>query len=342
MTIPPNPGPNPGRIMETLNAYQQTYALKGAIELELFTHISDGATTASTIAVRTGANERALRILCDYLAILGYLTKSGDTYSLSTESERFLDKHSPAYLGDAARFLANQDVVDRFRDMAALVRRGGVAEQGTTAPDDPIWVEFARSMAPMVTLQAQLVAPLVTTPGKPAKVLDIAAGHGLFGLFVAKHNPAALVVAVDWASVLEVARQNAAAFGVSDRYRTISGSAFDVDLGADYDLVLLPNFLHHFDLETNVRLLRKVRGAMKGGGVVATVEFVPNEDRITPPAAAAFSMTMLGTTPSGDAYTFAELDQMFHDAGFDRSELRSLDPAPQRLVLTRLLPAPAA
>jgi len=80
-----------------------------------------------------------------------------------------------------------------------------------------------------------------------------------------------------------------------------------------------PNFLHHFDMATCEALLRKVRAALADSGRALTLEFVPNEDRISPPEAAGFSMMMLGGTPSGDAYTFAELERMFSNAGFART-----------------------
>src|SRR5438132_1399036 len=127
--------PNPALIMQTLCAFQQTQALKGAIDLDIFTHIADGANTPEEISAKAGASR---------------------------------------------------------------------------------------------------------------KVLDISSGHGMFGIDVAKHNPQAHVYALDWKNVLEVARENAARFGVAERFHTIPGSAFDVDMGSGYDLVLLPNFLHHF------------------------------------------------------------------------------------------------
>src|SRR6185369_2508977 len=95
------------------------------------------------------------------------------------------------------------------------------------------------------------------------------------------------------------------------RFETIPGSAFTADFGSGYDLVLLTNFLHHFDVPTNEALLRKVHAALKPGGRAVTLEFVPNEDRVSPPVAAEFSLMMLGNTPAGDAYTFSELDRMF-------------------------------
>lgn len=178
-------------------------------------------------------------------------------------------------------------------------------------------------------------APLVDPEAnKPLKILDIAAGHGLYGLAFAQHNPQAQVVAVDWTNVLKVAKENAEAAGVSDRYQTKEGSAFEVDYGTDYDIVLLTNFLHHFDPQTCESLLRKVHASLAEGGRAVTLEFIPNDDRITPPQAASFSMMMLGSTQSGDAYTFAELDRMFGNAGFSRSEMHELPPTIQRVVIS--------
>jgi 2-polyprenyl-3-methyl-5-hydroxy-6-metoxy-1,4-benzoquinol methylase len=134
--------------------------------------------------------------------------------------------------------------------------------------------------------------------------------------------------------VLEVAKANAAKAGVSARYTTLPGSAFETDFGGGYDIVLLTNFLHHFDLATCEKLLRKIHAALKPGGRAVTLEFVPNEDRVSPATAAAFSMVMLGTTEAGDAYTFSEFDRMFHNAGFSRSELHAIGPFPTRVILS--------
>ena len=110
-------------------------------------------------------------------------------------------------------------------------------------------------------------------------------------------------------------------FGVADRWRALPGSAFDVDFGEGYDIVLIPNFFHHFDPPTNEKLMRKILAALNEGGRAITVEFVPNEDRMGPQPAATFALTMLATTAHGDAYTFAEYEKMFTNAGFSRSEL---------------------
>jgi ubiquinone/menaquinone biosynthesis C-methylase UbiE len=329
--------PSPQLFFQTINAHQRTEALKAAIELEAFTAIGEGNTTAAQIAKRCETSERGMRILCDFLTIHGMLTKQDGQYGLTLDSATFLDKRSPAYLGSAVEFLCSPMLTEGSKHIAEAVRKGGTAMEndGTIGPDNPVWVKFARGMAPMMALPAQLIAKLVDpNPDRKLKILDIAAGHGLFGIAFATNNPQAEITAVDWNAVLEVAKENAQKAGVADRYHTIAGSAFDVEFRSGYDLVLLTNFLHHFDPPTNETLLRKAHNALADGGRAVTLEFVPNDDRVTPPDAAGFSMMMLSGTPSGDAYTFAELERMFANAGFSRSTLHPLPPTIQQVVIS--------
>ena len=331
------PPPSPVLFFETVNGYQRSAAVRAAVELGLFTAVAEGADTPAAIAARTGAAERGVRILADYLTILGFTTKRGGRYALTPDSALFLDRRSPAYLGGAIDFLLSGGIAGAFDHLTAAARKGGTAmpEAGTLAPEHDVWVSFARAMMPMMAGPAQALAALVLAgSAEPMKVLDVSASHGAFGLAFARANPAARVVGLDWPNVLEVAKENARAAGVADRYDTIAGSAFDVPLGGPYDVVLLPNFLHHFDPATCEALLRKVGGALAGGGRVATLEFIPDEDRIGPPMAAAFALTMLATTPAGDAYTFAEYDRMFRNAGFPHNELHELPATVQRAVIS--------
>src|SRR6185312_8365568 len=99
--------PSPQLFFQTINAYQQTEALKAAIELETFTAIGEGNQSAADIAKRCGAAERGMRILCDFLCIMGFLHKEGNRYNLTADSAVFLDKRSPAYLGGATEFISS-------------------------------------------------------------------------------------------------------------------------------------------------------------------------------------------------------------------------------------------
>lgn len=328
--------PSPELFFETINAYQRTASIKAALELDVFTAIGEGLITPQELSTRCNTSERGMRILCDYLVMLGFLNKEEKTYSLTGDSEMFLDRRSPAYLGGSIEFLLSPMLTSGFDDIGAAIRKGGtvIPEGGTVAPENPVWVKFARVMAPMIAMPAEGIAKLVGE-GERLKVLDIAAGHGMFGIAIARQNANAEIIALDWPNVLEVAKENAELAGVSDRYSVIEGSAFEVEYGSGYDLVLLTNFLHHFDIETCETLLRKVHASLADEGRAVTLEFIPNEDRISPPIAAAFSMMMLGSTPSGDAYTFSELDRMFKNAGFKSNEQRELPASPQQLIISQ-------
>jgi SAM-dependent methyltransferase len=329
--------PSPERIFTLMNASQQTEALKTGIELDVFSSIGAGADTPALLAAKTEASERGLRILCDYLTIMGLLTKQNGRYSLTQESALFLDRRSPACLASVTGFLAAPWHKKNLEALTAAVRKGGTAgvQGDNSKPHDEVWVAFARSMAPLTIPAANFIAELIGAgEGKPCKVLDIAAGHGNYGITIAKRNPNAQVVAVDWPSVLAVALENARAAGVSDRYSTRPGSAFETELGSEYDFVLLTNIFHHFDMPTCETLMRRVFAALKPDGRAVTLEFVPNEDRVSPPAAAAFSLNMLVGTDAGDAYTFSEYEKMFGDAGFAKNSLHPAPGLPQRVIIS--------
>ncbi len=332
------PAPSPLLFFDTAFAIQRTFSLKAAINLEVFTAIKEGHNTTSALADRCKASERGLRMLVDYLVMLGFLTKSDDAYALTQDSEIFLVKTSPAYLGGTLEFLLSPTLFQGFCDLTEAVRKGGTTlpDQGTIAEEHPEWVTFARAMMPMMVGPAHWLAEhLVSTGGTINKVLDVAAGHGLYGIEIGKRFPNAEVTAVDWSNVLTVARENADAASLGDRFKTVAGSAFDVDLGEGYDVVLLTNFLHHFGIPECEDFLRKVRNSMAPGGRVVTLEFVPNDDRVSP-ASADFALIMLISTPAGDAYTFKEWDAMFRNAGFGRSDMHAVPNSKEHVIITHL------
>jgi len=322
-------------VYDAVLAYQKTAALTAAVKLDIFTLIGGSMMTVEDLAPRAGASARGLRILCDYLTVIGLLAKQDSSYSLTLAAKRFLDRSSPTALGSCVDFLAAPEILAlALNDPVSNVCRGGSTGLALLASDHPIWVRFAKAMMPIAAPAAKRVAAYVTAlPTQPRTVLDVAAGHGLYGIELARALPDAVVTAVDWAEVLAVARANAKAAQVDDRFFTIAGSAFDTEWGRDFDLVLLPNFLHHLGRDECVSLLRKIRTSLAPAGQVLAVEFVPNPDRVSPPLQAAFAFLMLVSTPSGDAYTLTDLDEIARAAGFGGATARPLPPTPQTLVV---------
>jgi len=328
--------PTPALVFDLLLAHQRSSALCAAIELGIFRALGDGPADAASLARQCATSERGMRILCDFLCISGLILKDSGIYRHSPTSAAFLDPRSPACVASISKFLGTPEMQEPYRRLADVVRNGrtSLPGDGTVEGENPVWVEFAHSMAPMM---APMTAPLgkIVLEGRSGavSVLDIAAGHGLFGIEVARQNRQAHIVSQDWATVLQVARANAEKAGVGDRFTLLPGSAFEVDFGGPHDIVLLTNFLHHFDRPTCVHLLRKVFAATRPGGRVAALEFVPNEDRISPPMPAAFALSMLVSTGAGDAYTFPEYQSMYREAGFTNLSAHPVPTGPHTVVM---------
>lgn len=329
--------PTPERFLEALQGFQRTQVLRAALELDLFTAIGAGHSTPEALAAAVHADPKGVRILSDYLVTLGFLTKSGPSYALADDAAAFLDRRSPTFLGDASRFLASPVVMEAFDHAAEAVRAGGAGGAvDSMTPDHPIWIEYARDMGALFLAPAAALAEHLAASGTPVRrVLDVAAGHGVFGVEIAVRFPGAELTALDWAAVLPIARARAGAAGLGDRFHGLPGDVFTTPLGERFDVVVLANFLHHFDPSTCEALLRRVAASLSEGGRAVVVEFVPNADRVTPPGVAQFGMTMLTTTRHGDAYTFDELEGMLRRAGFASLERLSLPRSPQRALVAR-------
>lgn len=276
----------PEELIDEFRAFERSLALRTAIEMDLFTHIGAGLDNIPALAAVCHASERGLRVLCDHLTIHRHLAKHGARYSLSLHARLYLTPVSPAYLGSAVKFLADDSTV------AAFCRLRGTITRGTAPRAKPDWIKYARSMAPLTQPIAEFVAgALKLKSDAPLEVLDIAAGHGFYGLAIAAKHPTAEVFALDSRAVLRSAQANARRVGLAERYHPIPGNAFKTDFRGPYDLVLAANFAHHLDEAANIRLFRKTRAALKPSGKIVVIDFVPNADRVSPSPDASFALS---------------------------------------------------
>src|SRR5271165_6582961 len=167
----------PSIVFENLQAFQRTFALKAAIELDVFRAVGQGPGDVASIARHTKASERGIRILCDFLVIHGLLQKADGRYRHTPSSAAFLDATSPHCLASIVGFLSLPALREPFEHLADIVRSGKTVlpGEGSVEPENPIWVEFAQSMAPMM---APMAGPLgaIVLEGRsgPMRVLDIA------------------------------------------------------------------------------------------------------------------------------------------------------------------------
>jgi ubiquinone/menaquinone biosynthesis C-methylase UbiE len=324
--------PNPLLVWETITGHQRSAALKAGVELGVFNALRDGPITAAELASRAGVAERPMRILCNFLTVQGLIAKSDEHYSHTPTSATFLDSQSPASMAPTLPFLMNEKIMESAHLLTETIRRNRTALKEPLAGDEVReWVTFARSMQPMMAAAAEFIAGVILRSGTPAKVLDVAASHGLFGMAVARLAPQCEIVAQDFPSVLEVTADNARRAGIP--ITVLPGSAFTAELGTGYDAVIVTNLFHHFDCSDNIALMKRFHAALSPGGRMLTLEFVPNEDRVSPPVPASFALMMLANTPAGNAYTMSDYNAMLDAAGFGAREIMDVPMSSERLIV---------
>src|SRR5262249_1210450 len=138
---------SPAYVFQSFGAFQRTFALKAAVEIDLFTAVGAGAATPAEIARRCASSARGVRVLADFPVVPGFLTKKDGRYGLAPVAANFLDRSSPGCIASAIGFVASPYILDGFAALSATVRSGRSAVGDRAhAPDHPMWVEFARSM----------------------------------------------------------------------------------------------------------------------------------------------------------------------------------------------------
>ncbi len=326
-TISKNP------IYDLAVSYQKTAALVAAARLNIFDLIGSSSVTAEDLAVRADTPLKSICALCDFLCVLGLLEKAEAKYAIAAAAAPYLKPG--AHFLDSLEFLAAPELISLYLSAPEkFVRQGGAEGQGVIADSSPVWTKFAGAMTPFAGPASRLVASKVKSfHGSVTRVLDVAAGHGLYGIEFARVFADARITAVDWPEVLVAAKQQAVNANVGDRYALLPGSIFDVTLPEKYDAILLPNILHHFDAAACEEILRKMKASLAAGGVICVVDFMPDPVSLTPPEAVAFSFQMLATTPNGSAYTADEYSAFGSAVGLTRVASWRLIPTPATLLL---------
>jgi ubiquinone/menaquinone biosynthesis C-methylase UbiE len=164
------------------------------------------------------------------------------------------------------------------------------------------------------------------------RVLDLAAGSGIWGIALAERSPRVRVAAVDWAGMIPTTKQTTQKFGVADRFKFIEGDIGEADFGSGYDIATLGHILHSEGEERSRHLLKKTFNALKSGGTIAIGEWLVNDERTEPLPSLMFAVQMLVNTKEGNTFSFNEIKSWLEEAGFKNA--RTLEaPGPSPLIL---------
>ena len=325
----------PARLLQFSWAFAIPLMIDAAVRGRLFDALDRGPGSAAALAAEAAISERGARAVLNALTSVQLLSKDAEgRYALTPESALYLVSTSPSYLGGIFRH-ASAELMPRWLALNDVIRAGGPTRHADDeASGAAHFRDFVEDIMPLSFPAARVLADaLVSEAGEaPIRVLDVAAGSGVWGIALAERSPDVRVTAVDYAQVLDVTESVAARFGVADRIEMRAGDMFEIDFGDGYQAALLGQVLHSVGESRSRALLAKVYKALAPGGAIAIAEFLVDEARATQTNALIFAVNMLVNSKVGDTYSFAEIAGWLKEAGFEN--VRTLEaPGPSPLIL---------
>ena len=325
----------PERLQQLGFAYAPPFIISAAVSNKVFDTLKNGAKTVEQVSKETGASVRGLRAIMNALVGLELLKKDRQQkYSLTPESEAFLISNKPSTLSGffetilprhASKWLQISEVARTGRPVTAVNEE----TEGTE-----FFSQLVENIIPMSYGGAQKLADhlKVAKTKDELRVLDLAAGSGIWGIALAEKSPRVRVAAIDWAGMIPTTKRITQKFGVSDRFKFIGGDLLEADFGNGYDVATLGHILHSEGEQRSRQLLRKTFSALKAGGTIVIAEWLVNNRRTEPAHSLMFAVQMLVNTEHGDTFSFNEIKNWLEDAGFKK--VRKLEaPGPSPLIL---------
>ena len=325
----------PERLQQFGFAYAPPLIISAAVNNNVFDTLESGPKTVEQVKNKTGASARGLRSIMDALVGLELLKKDRQSrYSLTPESQAFLISGKP---GTLAGFFGSilPVMTSRWLRLTDIVRDGrpAVAVNEETEGTE-FFSQLVETIIPMSYTSAQKLADhlKVAKAKEQVRVIDLAAGSGIWGIAMAQKSPQVRVTAVDWAGMIPTTKRITEKFGVHDRFDFIQGDLSEAKFGSGYDVATLGHILHSEGEQHSRQLLKKTFRALKSGGTIAVAEWLVNDDRTKPLPSLMFSVQMLVNTEKGDTFSFNEIKKWLEDAGFKK--VRKLEaPGPSPLIL---------
>src|SRR5213080_3511893 len=300
------PKVTPERLMQFGFAYAPPLIISAAVANKVFDTLARGAKNVEEVSRQTGASVRGLRAIINALVGLELLKKNGDKYALTPESEAFLVSNKPGTL--AGFFSMNRvRLMQQWMKLDEIVRTGRPAEaRNQEGPGTEFFTELVENIIPMSYGSAQALADhlKIADAPNPVRVLDLAAGSGIWGIALCQKSPQVEVTAVDWAGMIPTTKRITQKFGVADRFDYLEGDILEANFGSGYDIATLGHILHSEGEERSRKLLKKTFRALKSGGVIAIAEWLVNDQRTEPAPSLMFAVQMLVNTEKGDTFSF--------------------------------------
>ena len=327
----------PGRIMQLGLGFWGSKALLSAVELGVFTELAKEPLDAKMLAERLRLHPRSARDFFDALVALGMLYRNRSKYTNTTETDFFLDRAKPSYVGGMLE-MANARLYPFWGSLTEALRTGKPQNEIKKGQDlfsvlygDPKRLRvFLQGMTGLSLGAARVIAAKFPW-GEYRTFIDIGGAQGGVPVQVALAHDHVSGGNFDLPVVGPIFEEYVASFGLSDRLRFYPGDFFKDPL-PQADVLIMGHILHDWNLEEKKMLIAKAYKKLPAGGALIVFEAVIDDERRKNAFGLLMSLNMLIETPGGFDYTGADCLGWMREIGFQKTRIEHLD-GPDSMVI---------
>ena len=321
---------NPEKILQTGMAFWASKTLLSAVEMGVFTELSRGPESFDSLSGRIGLHPRSARDFLDTLVALGLLERNSDVYANTPETDLFLDRRKPSYVGGILE-MANSRLYPFWGHLTEGLRTGMPQNEVKTAAagffetlyaDSARLKEFLGAMTGISHGANMTIAHAF--PWKDYRTfVDVGTAQGDLAVQIVLANPHIRGAGFDLPEVARIFEEYAATAGVTDKLTFQPGDFFKQDI-PKADVVLMGHILHDWDLATKKMLIKKAFDAIPVGGALIVYEAIIDDDRSKNAFGLMMSLNMLIETPGGFDFTGRDCSGWMKEAGFSTTRVEHL------------------
>lgn len=322
--------PTPARIMEVGLGFWSSKTLLSAIELDVFTALAEQPSDVDDLRLRLAIHPRSARDFFDALVALGFIARRDGVYFNTPETELFLDRRKPSYIGGILE-MANNRLYTHWSHLTEGLRTGEAQNEGKRGDGDFFGAlyadparlrEFLRAMSGISRGANMAIAQRVPW-AKYKTFIDVGTAQGDLAVQIAKANPHLSGIGFDLRQVAPVFNEYVAESGLMQRVQFVAGDFFREPI-PPADVVLMGHILHDWGLDDKQMLIRKAYDALPVGGMFVAYDALIDDDRRTNAFGLLMSLNMLIETPAGFDYSGADCCRWLREAGFRDARVEQL------------------
>lgn len=275
------PDPAPAKLFELATGHQRARILFALVRLDVPALLADGPRSLAEIAAALRVDGLAAHRFLHACAELGLLVRTGDGFGNAPETQRYLVRGTPSFLGDA---LEHHERTAASRAWSRLDRRlrawrAGGTRRRLVKESEPT-PEAAAGQHRLALLAGDALADAVDF-SRHRRVLDLGGGTGGMSIALCRRVPTLEAIVFELPAVARRARAEAQASGVG-RVEVHEGDFLTAPFPPGCDAVLLANVLSMLDADANRALLARVFEYLPPGGLVVLSGWMLDDDGTGP------------------------------------------------------------